>query len=366
MRAKRTLYVLPATGFAGANDHTAATCRDLAARLAVILDHHFGGELERGEVPAPGAYFVPGATLHADQASALGIRSENDLLGGVVPRAFLATKTISHAAIGPEAVVPEGWSHDLARALGDAVLPGYSAFSMDEARVAGRRLLPRGAVRVKLASGVGGSDQHTVVDGDGLDVALAGFVPGEVRRHGVVLELALDEAVAYSIGQLRVAGECIAYHGVQHNVVDARGREVYGGSELTVVRGNFDALLQLSLPSSLQHAVERAIRYDRAVSAAYPGILASRRNYDVVAGIDADGASHCGVLEQSWRIGGATPAELAALAAFRADPERRVVRASCHEAWSHAPPPAGATVHYRGDDGVAGMVCKYSLVEEPA
>src|SRR3546814_9494081 len=91
--------------------------------------------LEHGEVPAPGAYFVPGATLSADQARALGIRGEDDLLGGVVPRSFLATKTISHPAIGPDAMVPEGWSHELARALGDAVLPGYSTFSIADARV---------------------------------------------------------------------------------------------------------------------------------------------------------------------------------------------------------------------------------------
>ena len=44
--------------------------------------------------------------------------------------------------------------------------------------------------------------------------------------------------------------------------------------------------------------------------------FASRRNYDVVAGLDARGQRRCGVLEQSWRVGGASPAELVALAAF--------------------------------------------------
>ena len=45
--------------------------------------------------------------------------------------------------------------------------------------------------------------------------------------------------------------------------------------------------------------------------AAFPGLFASRCNYDVVTGADGVGKHHSGVLEQSWRAGGASGAEIA-------------------------------------------------------
>src|SRR5262249_20209871 len=43
----------------------------------------------------------------------------------------------------------------------------------------------------------------------------------------------------------------------------------------------------------------------------FHGFAASRRNYDVAQGIDADGWPQSGVLEPSWHVGGASSAELA-------------------------------------------------------
>jgi hypothetical protein len=91
-----------------------------------------------------------------------------------------------------------------------------------------------------------------------------------------------------------------------------------------------------------------------------PGFLASRRNYDVVQGLDAAGAWHSGVLEQSWRVGGASGPEVAALSAFRADPALRAVGAWCVEAYGAcAEPPARAAVHFRGTDERVGPITKY-------
>jgi hypothetical protein len=73
------------------------------------------------------------------------------------------------------------------------------------------------------------------------------------------------------------------------------------------------------------------------------------------------------VLEQSWRIGGASGAEIAALEAFRADPGLRVVRASTVEAYgAGAVPPPGATVYFCGVDDDAGPITKYATVERHA
>ena len=71
------------------------------------------------------------------------------------------------------------------------------------------------------------------------------------------------------------------------------------------------------------------------------------------------------MLEQSWRIGGASGAEIAALEAFRASPELRVARASTVEVYGEGatPPPPDAIVYFRGTDEQVGPITKYALVE---
>jgi hypothetical protein len=104
--------------------------------------------------------------------------------------------------------------------------------------------------------------------------------------------------------------------------------------------------------------------YDDA-TACYPALVASRRNYDVSAGADARGRRHLGVLEQSWRIGGATPAEIAALRVFRDDPAvQRVIVETVERYGAEVSIPRGAAVHYHGVDDVAGPVVRYTRVEE--
>lgn len=361
-----TVLLLSSAGATRTAGHVAASHAELAGRIAGLLGFRFGGEY-RAAAPAPGTrYFVPAETLLAGHASELGISDEDDLFGGVVPHAFVATKAISHPVLGLEACAPDGWSHGISDALGDAVLEGYSAFSPEDARRAGRKLLEHGEVRMKPGNGIGGSGQSTVASADQLDAVLADMPATDLLDHGVVLERNLSDAVTYSIGRLRLGGWTLAYHGTQWMTTDHGGQQVYGGSELLVTRGGFGALSGMPMSPEQHAAVEHVIRYDQAVARAYPGFFASRRNYDVAAGCDADGVRRCGVLEQSWRIGGASPAELAAVAAFRADPSLQQVRVSCHEVYSDEPPPPGAMVHFRGLDPEVGMLCKYSLIEEPA
>lgn len=82
----------------------------------------------------------------------------------------------------------------------------------------------------------------------------------------------------------------------------------------------------------------------------------------MIDGRDRDGRRRSGVLEQSWRIGGASPAEIAALRAFADDPSLDVVHASSHEAHGPCTVPAGADVHYHGVDPEWGRMTKYSTV----
>ena len=140
--------------------------------------------------------------------------------------------------------------------------------------------------------------------------------------------------------------------------------DVYGGSQLYVVRGGFEELLALDLAGEVRMAVEQALAYHRAALLFFPGMFASRCNYDVAQGTDDGSQWRSGVLEQSWRIGGASGAEVGALHALQDDPELRMVRASTHEVYGEdgAAPP-GAWVHFDGQDKHGGRLVKYVQVE---
>ncbi|MGN6519945.1 MAG: DUF3182 family protein, partial [Dokdonella sp.] len=115
--------------------HESVTQRHIAREAAALLGYTYAGEHDGVSLDWP-SYAVPQHTLLADEADALGIRSDADLLGGVVPHAFVAGKTITHGLVSTQAESPEGWAFDLARDLGDAVLEGYAAFSRADARTA--------------------------------------------------------------------------------------------------------------------------------------------------------------------------------------------------------------------------------------
>src|SRR5690606_5328292 len=102
----------------------------------------------------------------------------------------------------------------------------------------------------------------------------------------------------------------------QRQTHNRAGEEVYGGSDLWVIRGTLADLEAEVRVESLARAIRQARQFDAAVTRAYPGFVASRGNYDLISGRGSDGSEVSGVLEQSWRVGGATPAEIAALAAF--------------------------------------------------
>ena len=70
-----------------------------------------------------------------------------------------------------------------------------------------------------------------------------------------------------------------------------------------------------------------------------------------------------GVLEQSWRIGGATPAEILALEAMHRDPLLSRVNVSTHEVHELVDPPLGAQVVFRGEDPHVGQMTKYAMLD---
>jgi len=350
---------------AGAREHELATQRAIAERLAALMGCRFAGQLDASAPATAVGYAVPNDTLPSLAcARRFGIRSEDDLFGGVVPYPFVATKTITHPLVGRAAAAPAGWCADFPERVRDAVLPGHSAFSVHDARAAGHRLLRDGPVRIKLASGAGGSGQSVAQDPAQLDAQLAALGAHEISRSGLVVERDLTDVRTYSVGLLRVGTLVASYFGTQRTTPNRHGQPVYGGSSLTVARGGFDALERLTrADADVSRAVALARTYHSAALVCFTGMFASRANYDIAQGRDAAGRVVAGVLEQSWRIGGASGAEVAALQALHDDPSLDVVQASTVEI--HAPNvavPDGATLYFSGIDDHVGPITKYAQI----
>jgi hypothetical protein len=245
----------------------------------------------------------------------------------------------------------------------DVVLPGFTAFRREDAREAAQTLLEDGPVRLKHGRGMGGKGQVVIERPAELAPALDAMDAAELAEHGLVVEPNLADLTTYSVGQVCVGAMRASYCGTQKRTKDNRGELVYGGSDLLVVRGGYGELEKIRLPSEMQTAIRQAKAFDAAASE-FDGMFASRRNYDVLRGRDSRGRWHCGVLEQSWRIGGASGPEVAALQAFRADPRLRAVHARSTEAYgAGAKPASGAIVHFHGVDSRAGPLTKYTVVE---
>jgi Protein of unknown function (DUF3182) len=347
----------------GVTEHEIAARVAVAKALAALKGFEFGGAYTASMRRDGALYFVPSTTLLSDEARALGIRGEDDLFGGVVPYRFVATKCIAHPLAGPGAHKPQGWSEAFAERVRDVVLPGFAAFSREDARRAAHTLLQEGPVRIKHGRGMGGKGQVVIERLADLAAALDAIDADELREHGLVVEPNLADLTTYSVGQVCVGTMRASYCGTQKAARDNGGELVYGGSDLLVMRGAYDELARLSLPPEIQTAIRQARAFDAAAKE-FEGMFASRRNYDVLRGRDARGRWHCGVLEQSWRIGGASGPEVAALEAFRADPGLRAVHARSTEAYgAAAKPPPGAIVHFHGVDSRAGPLAKYTFVE---
>lgn len=360
MASDRIVVTRAAPG--GDADHERATNAAVARMLAELQVCDFAGEYDPAARYGGRLYFVPSDTLLAGEARALRIRDEDDLFGGVVPFPFVATKAIVHPLGDRGARTPPGWSQAFAQRVKSATLPGFAAFAVEDARRAALRLLRLGSIRLKPGQGVGGRGQHVVADAAGLDAALLRIDQEALPRFGLSIELNLADATTYSIGQVRVAGMLASYCGTQRTITDSRGRAAFGGSDLLVVRGGFDALAVLALAAEARECIGQARAFD-AAAGEYPGFFASRRNYDAVRGRDRDGRARSGVLEQSWRIGGASGPEIAALAALRADPQLHAARARSSEIYGSEDPPPGAILQFRGVDRRLGPMTKYTIVE---
>ena len=348
----------------GAPLHEVETNRALARWLAQILGLKFGGSYDPDLHAGRTLYLLPTQTLVGPaQARALNIKGPQDLWGGYVDHDFICTKAISHGVLGPEAKAPQGWSTLFSERVRKVVLDGLSVFALEDARPAATRLLYSGPIRLKPVHACAGRGQEVIHSLDEFDAVLARPDAVQLFNEGVVLEQDLHDVVTHSVGQSFIGEHVFSYCGEQYLTKDGQGEDVYGGSNLLVVPGGYQDLLQLELPDDVREAIEQAQVFDDAANEAYPGFYASRRNYDIAQGLDSDGQRRSGVLEQSWRMGGASSAEVAALQSFINHPGLRAIHVSSVETYVDQPLPADAIEVYRGPAENSEFLLKYVTVK---
>lgn len=332
--------------------HELASLHAASLRIAALLGCGSG----EGAQDQEGArYWLPIRTLLREEAALLGIDDESQLWGGVVPHAFVGSKLVSHPLWPGGSGAPSGWRD--VEGIDACALPGWSVFTRTDARAGCEALLAGGPVRAKSPYARGGNDQVVFADvrqaQAWLDSAAAIGI-----EHGLVLERDLVDPQTYGVGTARIGGHAIAYCGTQQAVRDHRGNLVYGGSRLTVLRGDLAQLCARLPDAEAREAARAAMHYDRAVRSTYR-VLASRCNYDVIIGHEHGGRRHCGVLEQSWRFGGASMAELLAMERLARDPGLHWLVAETVESYDRPELPDGAVLVWPGD---AESPCKYARI----
>ncbi|MFA5494060.1 MAG: DUF3182 family protein [Porticoccaceae bacterium] len=348
--------VVLATSLPAADHERSVQCR-LAKEIATLLHCPFLGD-SGAAAGSSDLYYIPAETLviYDDIPPDL---CEEDFFGGLVCQPYVATKAISHPLYAEHCCAPSGWMPEFLHKAGNVVLDGYTAFSLEDAGRAGSELLRKGPVRLKPVQGKAGKGQQVVATRTELETALAQLPEDDIARWGLVLEEHLREVITWSVGQIRVAGGTVSYVGSQNLTRDNGGQHVYGGSELLMVRGGYENLLGLKLSPALLTAVFQARNYEQAAFEVFEGLVLSRRNYDIAQGLNGDGNPVSGVLEQSWRIGGATSAEIFGLKALGRDPDRQYIRAASLERYGESySPPEGATVLFSGEDKDVGFITK--------
>ncbi|MHC8353217.1 DUF3182 family protein [Pseudomonas sp. RT4P38] len=344
--------------------HEVETNRALARWLAQILGLKYGGSYEPELHNGRDLYLLPTQTLVGVAAARqLGVKGPEDLWGGYVDHDFICTKAISHGLCNKNAHAPEGWSPLFSERVRSVVLDGLSVFSLEDARPAAEHLLYSGPIRIKPIHACAGRGQEVIKSLDQFDAILARPDAETLFTEGVVLEQDLDQVITHSVGQSFIGDKVLSYCGDQYLTKDGQGEQVYGGSNLLVVQGYYDDLLELDLPDDVRLAIRQAQVFDSAADEAYPGFYASRRNYDIAQGVDSNGKQRSGVLEQSWRMGGASSAEVAALQSFVNDPGMRAIRVSSVETYIDQPLPADAIEVYRGPAQNSDFLLKYVTVK---
>lgn len=303
------------------------------------------------------AFLFPHDTLimRPEEARKMGIRSEKDFYGGLVPEPFLATKVIMHPLVSGAAKRPEGWSDAFAQTRKGDVPLGFAVFSKEDAKTAATQLLQEcGVIRGKDPTRSGGRGQIVLRTLHDANAVIAALDETKLAMYGYIFERNLRDIRIVSIGKSRIDEDVISYYGVQRQRGIGTEHVEYAGTDLVVVRGDYPQLLQAApVAEHFRLAIEQVARFHSALGC-YEEVMASRMNIDIVQGYDEKEGNWFSILtDPSLRAGGAP--ELQALVAMKQDPASKAMYASSYDEYYQEGKglpslTSEATVHFRGSD----------------
>lgn len=290
--------------------------------VAERIARTFGGELLQESGPEENPYYMPFAAVNQPLADEKGITGQGDVYGGIVRSPQHADKAILHELPNDTSIRPEWYSHTFARAVAGVVLPGFTTFTPEDTAKAFDKMQAEGLdVRFKDPSNTGGLGQTLVRTNDELIEVIAAH-GAKFDEAGAIAEVDLVDAATVTIGYVNLGGNVYTWHGrpydVQHN-----GMTRFGGNELTVVRGDLQALRRHCINPHDRLAIYQATQVINAYDIL--GATISRATLDAVQGTAANGKFMSGITDPSLRPSASSAAEIRAIEAFAENPDAEVV-----------------------------------------
>ena len=254
------------------------------------------------------------------------IESEKDFFGGIVPRAYQSTKAIMHPLVSREAACPLGWSHEFSQELVhlELVLPGFTVFNIEDIRTAFNHLYDKGVYQIRLKDPLGylGMNQFVVTSFQELEQFISDKIVDneKLQQYGLVVEenLCPEDLKIYSVSFVTVA-----FHQVQCIGVQRFSQGLYAGTDFVIMQTGKYILPELLARVGIfnkedaQVIIDKALLFRALLNKHIPEIKTARFNLDIVSGIASiysnstcELVKRFALLEQSFRVGGASAAEI--------------------------------------------------------
>ena len=324
--------------------------QSLAKYLAQIQSVSYLGGFtlaEATELQGQAIFWVPDGPISQDEAQSLGIIDKSDMYGSI-SNEIVATKAVVHRPWNLPLSnkgfdFPQSFAHELAKT--NTTLPGYTAFSKNDAISAFNELSNRGyEVRTKEPLQTGMEGQTVVKSRAALEFVFTQLNEHHLRKYGLVLEANMinnsnNSITAYSIGRSTVYNKTVSYIGKQKTVVDTFGVMRYGGTSLLCFRGHIVNGNRFILGDTELTLIEKTMFIESQLSL-IPDLQFSRLNLNFIEGmIKNESGNYKGLrfLEHTTRVGGASAAEFVALKLLTEDPNILAIELTSNVTYRESP-----------------------------
>lgn len=302
---------------------------EIASRIAKYLGHAYSSDVLMDPPDEP-RYIVPGATLDGDTAARLFIKGIDGFYGGYASDLSCVGKTVLHPTITGEAPAHHNKSFaDSVTELG-LVLPGFSAFNIEEGVLAYETLTPQfpSGLRIKAPNESDGNGQEVIKDCRHLELLLDQIGTESLSGKGVVIEPNIaGTKETTSAGQFVLGHDVYSFIASQQDdLVNGRNRYM-GAHDVFVMRGTMEDLTgALNRTGDVRtHIAEKIAIFHDMYSRNFPEVTASRISYDYLEGADGYMNTLAGITDITARLGGTCPALIPAALHLQAHPHQEAV-----------------------------------------